>query len=89
MSAPRDITGEVCGFHPPSGTVPMYSFDRPAYNFWQGAFCALIEFGMSEKQAFDWLQSKSPRWMLDNHADEVQALGHDMVAAYIAKNGAE
>lgn len=65
----RDITGDIGPlFGVVSGDtpkIPMYSYERPAYILWQGVFNGLREAGYSEKQAIDWLQSKSPRWALD------------------------
>ena len=63
--------------------VRMFSFERPAHLFWQGAFTALIKSGMSEASAFAWLQSKSPRWLLDSTSDQVEQLGFDIVAKEI------
>lgn len=63
----RDITADIGpmyrdGWKP---KIPMYSYERPAYIFWQAVFEGLQEGGMTETQAIDWLQSKNPRWALD------------------------
>ncbi len=85
-----DITGMIGDFHAPAiGTLAMYSFARPSCNFWQGAFTALRNAGVSEKKALDWLQSKNPRWMLDSDSEEIEKLGRTLTEAYIRKNGAK
>lgn len=63
----RDITADIGplyrdGWDP---KIPMYSYERPAYIFWQAVFEGLVEAGKTEEQAIDWLQSKNPRWVLD------------------------
>lgn len=83
-----DITGLIGDFHAPHvGTLAMYSYARPAYKFWQGAFVALRNAGVSEKKALEWLQSKSPRYMLDNVDEQIQELGRKLTEEYIRANG--
>ena len=69
----RDITADIGplyrdGWDP---KIPMYSYERPAYIFWQAVFEGLVEAGKTEEQAIDWLQSKGPRHMLDGPIGEV------------------
>jgi hypothetical protein len=45
--------------------IRMYSYERPANMIWNAIMNGMRQGGMTEKQAFEWLQSKSPRWMLD------------------------
>ena len=45
---------------------PMYSFSRPATMLWDTIYNRLRERGMTEQEAKEWLQSKSPRWALDD-----------------------
>lgn len=68
----RDITGDIGNLYAPSTgcVVPMYSFERPAFQFWQGVFDGLIDKGLSEAEAFEWLQSKDARHMLDGPTGE-------------------
>lgn len=66
----RDITGDIGPLHErgTAPTVPMYSFDRPAYVLWQAVFDGLLQRGWSEASALAWLQSKGPRHMFDGDA---------------------
>ena len=77
MKRLRDITGDIgqaYNIGPP--TIPMYSFDRPATILWQAVYDAMREAGRTDAQATEWLQSKSPRWLLDGeHGDKLRALG--------------
>ena len=64
----RDITAEIGPMFnelQKAPALPMYSYERPAYQLWQAVFEGLRVGGMSEEQAIDWLQSKNPRWVLD------------------------
>lgn len=76
----RDITADIgplyrSGWDP---KIPMYSYERPAYIFWQAVFEGLQEGGMTEEQAIDWLQSKNPRWVLDGSLGAIlQDLGRE------------
>lgn len=63
--------------------APMYSYNGPAYTFWNGAAQALVEHGLSEKQAIEWLQSKNARWLMDAYAQEIEALGKTLVQKYL------
>jgi hypothetical protein len=80
----RDITADVCDpFDKPKGEIPMFSFERPAYLFWQGAYDVLTdELGKTHEQAVEWLKSKHPRWMLDNKGDACKRLGATLVRMY-------
>ena len=81
----RDITGEVGPLFGPVNqepSIPMYSYERPAYNFWQGFYAGLIKRGLTHEQAAEELRSKGPRWLFDMRGDEVQALGEAMAATY-------
>lgn len=86
QTEPRDITDEI-GPLDGDAEVPMYSFNRAAYNFWQGAFEALISAGVAENEALEWLQSKHSRWLMDGSDDTVQELGRALTAKYIKRNG--
>ena len=64
----RDITAEIGPMFnelQKAPALPMYSYERPAYQLWQAVFEGLRVGGMSEEQAIEWLQSKNPRWALD------------------------
>ena len=78
-----DITGEIG----PIGTQwreparPMYSYDRPAYTFWNGVVKGLMrKRKLTVEQALEILQSKLVRWMLDGHEGEIEALGEKLGA---------
>lgn len=43
----------------------MFSYDRPAYTFWNGVAKALYRRGWSDKEIKTWLQSKDSRHALD------------------------
>lgn len=45
---------------------PMYSFDRPASILWNSIAAALHKRGWSDAKIKAWLQSKRPRWALDD-----------------------
>lgn len=88
MSTKRheDITGKIGTFDGQS-EVPMYSFDRVAHLFWQGVYNELRERGWTQKQAFEFLQSKHPRWMLDGTTgEELEHMGAVFCRFYLAAN---
>lgn len=67
---PRDISLTIGPLFPlftkdSPAEFPMFSYERAAYTFWQGVFNGLLENGLSEAQAFEWLQSKDARYLLD------------------------
>ena len=80
-----DITGDI-GPLEAQVKYPMYSFNRAAYNFWQGIYTGLRQQGRSHKQAIDILQSKFMRWEFDGTlADMLQAIGR----SYALEHGKE
>jgi hypothetical protein len=78
-----DITGDIGELFPSSEKPkhPMYSYNRPAYLFWQGFYAALRKKGASHKDAMQVLSSKAARHMLDGHGDEVEELGAKLANA--------
>ena len=87
----QDITGRLCELHSTDQmkheiygdkVILMYSYSRPSSIFWNAIYNALINQGWSEEKAIEWLRSKDPRWMLDNHETEIQNLAEKMIAAY-------
>lgn len=72
-----DITGKIGELYSIRNPEwPMYSFGRPAYILWNAIGEALTAKGWTEDQIRDWLQSKSPRWALDNDlGDTLRAIG--------------
>ena len=55
---------------------PMYSFDRPSRYLWNAIAAALNKRGWSDAKIKAWLQSKHPRWALDNAlGDRLERLG--------------
>ena len=64
---------------------PMYSFDRPSYNFWNGAANYLRDSGMSDDEIGEVLMSKDARWMLDNgpiNDSDIEQLGYNAMQQY-------
>lgn len=55
--------------------VPMYSYERPVWIFWQGFYDALRARGFTPKECLDEMQSKGVRWMLDSDAIEIRKVG--------------
>lgn len=49
---------------------PMYSYERPGYMLWNAIYNRLRERNWTEEQAKEWLQSKGPRWALDDKLGE-------------------
>lgn len=71
-----DITGKICDLHPQSGEWPMYSYSRPSYILWDAAANYLWRNGWTEEDIKTLLQSKHPRWSLDNSlGDALAAVG--------------
>lgn len=63
---------------------PMYSFDRPSHIVWNAIATVLHKRGWSDPRIKEWLQSKAPRWALDDKlGDELRT------AAEIWANSAE
>jgi len=73
----RDITADIGPMYPNNkATVPMYSFDRPAWILWQAVYDAMRAEGCSDEQAIAWLQGRGPRMELDGGlGDKVRVLG--------------
>ena len=60
---------------------PMYSYERPAWQLWDAVANALSERGWTDAQIKSWLQSKSPRYALDDRlGDAIKKLGADFAA---------
>ena len=76
----EDITGRI-GATYSDAEVTMYSFERVAWMFWQGFYNSLRTRGLTEKQAFEEMQSKGPRRMLDNN-EEIKDLGTKLGLSY-------
>lgn len=55
----------------------MYSFDRPAYTFWDGVAAALYRRGWTDEEIKTWLQSSEPRHALDGNGalEAIEAIG--------------
>lgn len=62
---------------------PMYSYSRPAYNFWQGAYEGMRKAGKTHDEAMKILQSKAARWMLDKEDNKLRNLGRRMAKVLI------
>lgn len=76
-----DYTGKMGRLYPPHDDKPewpMYSYERPAWNFWNGVANGLRDMGYSDEQIKGILQSKAARWLLDKHDDKLQDLGYSM-----------
>ena len=72
-----DITGKIGPmFTGETPEWPMYSYERPAYYLWNAIANGLNKRGWTEAEIKDWLQSKLPRWALDNDlGDLITELG--------------
>ena len=80
-SAELDISGDIGPLfteYYAERKCKMYSFDTPAYLFWQGIFNGLRKAGNTEKQCFEILQSKRARWLMDHHGEALETLGEQM-----------
>ena len=81
-----DYTGRVGPLDPLHGVDwPMYSFDRPAFCFWNGFANGLRRDGWTEDQIKNTLQSKDVRWMLDGYDQEIDDFGEKFAARLIAE----
>ncbi len=54
---------------------PMYSYERPAWLYFNGVANALRAQGWNDEQIKERLASKDMRWMLDAWEQEVEHLG--------------
>lgn len=64
----------------------MYSYDRPAYIFWSAFMNGLIDAGMSEKDAIEYLKSKATRYLLDGKlSDHIEKLAYETARAQVKK----
>lgn len=55
---------------------PMYSYGRPAYQFWDAVANGMRARGWTPEQIRTWLQSKLARWALDGDwGDHLRTLG--------------
>lgn len=73
-----DITGNIGPLwqNPSPPKWPMYSYEGPAYLLWNAIANGLNERGWTEKEIKTWLQSKEPRWALDQDlGDSICTLG--------------
>lgn len=80
----KDITGLI-GPLTSKEENPMYSFERPALNFWQGVYIGLIEDGFTHEQSMELLQSKHMRLMIDGDSGLIQILGKTMIRNFLRK----
>jgi hypothetical protein len=80
----NDITGKIGDLYPAreEAEVPMYSYSRPAYLFWQGFYEALRKRGLTDDQALTEMQSKGARWLLDSDGEEIIKLGRSLGKTY-------
>lgn len=78
-----DITGKIGNmFQGEQPEWPMYSFNRPAYAFWQGVATELQEQGYSQQHIQGVLQSKHMRWLFDGGtSEEIEAVGRAVTKA--------
>ena len=77
-----DISGKIGPLFPikagGEAEWPMYSFERPAWKFWNGVASGLKAKGYSEEETKEWLQSKKARWFLDEFDDKLFELGEQL-----------
>lgn len=75
-----DLTVEV-------SEIGMYSYDRPAWVFWNAFANRLMKMGYSQEDALEILKSKHTRWMLDSKGeDALERVAERLAADYVAKN---
>ena len=75
-----DITGKIGPLYPiPESEWPMYSFNGPAFSFWNGVAKGLKDSNYNEKDIQGWLQSKSARWFLDYYGEKIESLGFKLI----------
>lgn len=80
----RDITADIGPLWPlpQEGRRTMYSYERPAYLFWQGFADALFDRGLTKEQVFRELASKGTRWLLDAQGEKLKQLGRRLGKSY-------
>ena len=80
MNEDYDYTGRICPLFPSQidSEWPMYSYERPAYTFWNGFANGLKKQGFTDKEIGEWLMSKQARWMLDGKEHELSDLGFEL-----------
>jgi len=79
MKKRKDYTGKFCDLHPSTGREwPMYSYERPAWDFWNGFANGLKDQGFSEAEIEEWLKSKLARWLLDQNGHKLYDLGYEL-----------
>jgi hypothetical protein len=61
---------------------PMYSFERPAYLFWNAFANQLAREGFSERQIQTALQGRDVRHMLDTDQDAIEEVGRTLASFY-------
>ena len=89
---PYDCTGFIGPLYPNDDINdppewPMYSFDTPAYILWNAIAGELYKRGWNDEQIKDWLQSKNPRWALDQDlGDAIRKLGKTYAQTIVEEN---
>ena len=71
-----DITGDIGSLHS-DAKCTMYSYERPAYNFWNGVAKGMLKNGATKEEVYWWLSSKNARWLLDAMDGDLQKMGED------------
>ena len=66
---------------------PMYSFETPAFCFWNGVANGFRRAGWTEDEIQGWLQSKLARWEMDGNDHEIEELGERFAKRIIAEQG--
>lgn len=77
LDAKPEPYGKYC-----ANDMPMYSYDRPAYMYWNGVANYLRSKGCADKTIAETLAHKHMRWMLDKYDDDLQMLGYTAAKAY-------
>jgi hypothetical protein len=79
MNFERDFTNQI-------GNWGMYSYDRPAWLFWNAMMNGLMDSGYSQQAAEQWLRSKAARWMLDGDmGDKIEELAYEFAKSRAAR----
>ena len=64
------------------GEWPMYSYERPAWNYWNGVANYLKSVGCTDAEIGEILRHKYMRWMLDHDDHAIQSLGFETASQF-------
>lgn len=89
-AAPKEkdkLNGKYQDFTVIVGDLGMYSYDRPAWTYWNAFANQLVMEGYTKEQALEILKSKHMRWMLDVEGeDKIERAAERACVAYLKVN---